>query len=308
MNKSNAFINLRVIIIALLAISPAKAFAAAQIITTIAPLQQIANAILGDVGSAQLLIDDGSSPHNFRLQPSIALSIQKSDLIIWAGPDLESKLARPLQQLSGRKNRLGVLDLPLPSLLHNRQPGPQEHNSHQHADSGIDPHVWLDPDNAIAIAKAISNRISEIDPENTNIYRRNYKDFKLLIEKTDADIKKMLTPVQNQEFLVLHDALQYFEEHYSLHSAGILNIDSRSSSAKRLHQLKSVIDTQNIKCVFYEQMPDHTILDVLLEGSSAHAVVIDPLGLNNKTGFGNYSDLLLDLANVITDCLSDTES
>ncbi|MBN1378316.1 MAG: zinc ABC transporter substrate-binding protein [Gammaproteobacteria bacterium] len=287
---------------------PAITNSTPRVITSIAPLHAITSAIMQDIDQAELLINDASSPHGFRLQPSSALKIQHADLVIWIGPDLESKLADPLQQLIEKNKLLTVLELPLPTILHNRRPGlwSEHDHDHRHAKDAIDPHVWLDIDNARAIADAISARLSEIDPQHAAAYRNNNEKLQVQLQQTDQQIKTLLKPAQSKKFVILHDALQYFEHHYALQSMGALTIDShKAGSAQRLAGLKQAMNKQNVSCVLYEQMPDRTIIDVLLEDSNAHAAVIDPLGMSLANEERTYSDLILKLANAVRGCLSD---
>ena len=290
----------------LFALLPVSAFstAAPQIITSITPLYALATVIAGNNARVELLINDGSSPHSFRLQPSAALALQQADLVIWIGPDLEGKLARPLHSLVKTGHLLTVIDLPLPVKLHNRHPG--MHDEHEHSKNSIDPHVWLDPDNAAAIATAIADWLAEIDPDNAEHYRANLAPLLQSIKAADQRVAKELKPVQSRHFIILHDALQYFGQHYGLGTSVALTINSNlTGSAKRLMELKSTINNENISCILYEPMPDLTIVDVLLEGTRAHAVKIDPLGLSIPLEKLTYPELLEHLAKTVYGCLSD---
>lgn len=279
------------------------AAASPKVITSIAPLYEITSAVMENIDTVELLIDKGSSPHSFRLRPSSALSIQKADLLVWIGPGLENNLQRPLKRLADENKLLTILDLPLPAKLKNRQPGLDY--DRVHSENGIDPHVWLDPDNACAIATAIADRLSQIDPGHARLYQNNNEKLQQSIRETDARIESLLKPVRSRKFAMMHDALQYFEKHYALRSIGALTVGTHNMhSAKRLAQLKGIITGGKTNCILYEAMPDTSIIDVLREGSAAHAVEIDPLGLNISPAEGGYPELLTRLAETIYDCLS----
>jgi zinc transport system substrate-binding protein len=290
----------------LFAATPAAA--APRVITSIAPLHAMTSAIMQDVGTVDLLIGNNSSPHSFRLQPSAVMRVQKADLVIWIGPDLESKLAKSIRQFTPEDRLLTALDLPLPSKLPNRQPGVLHEHDHAHSKNAVDPHIWLDPDNAIVISTAIAERLSEIDPQHSAVYRKNSEQLVRAIKATDLEITTLLKPVQNGKFVTLHDALQYFEKHYQLQSVATLTVDShKAGSAKRLSELKSAMISEKVNCVLYENMPDETIVDVLLEGSDAHATEIYPLGLNSQSEHTGYPGLLLQLAKAVSKCLAYTK-
>ncbi|MDD7970438.1 zinc ABC transporter substrate-binding protein [Roseinatronobacter alkalisoli] len=52
--------------------------------------------VLGEHGSADLLLDRGGDPHSFQLRPSQARALSDADLIFWVGEDLTPWLARAL--------------------------------------------------------------------------------------------------------------------------------------------------------------------------------------------------------------------
>jgi zinc transport system substrate-binding protein len=293
----------------LLLLATTSAVAAPQVITSIAPLHAMTSVIMRDIAQVDLLIDNNSSPHGFRLQPSAVMRVQKADLVIWIGPDLESKMVKSIRQFAPENRLLTALDLSLPSKLPNRQPGLLQEHGHEHSKGAVDPHIWLDPDNAIAISTAIAERLSKIDPEHSAAYRRNSEQLVRAIKETDLEITALLKPVQNGKFVTLHDALQYFEKHYHLQSVATLTVDShKTGSAKRLAQLKSAMISEKVLCVLHENMPDETIVDVLLEGSNAHAAEIYPLGLNSQSAQAGYPGLLRQLAKAVSECLADTGS
>lgn len=282
-----------------------SAAAAPRVITSIAPLHAITSAIMQDIGQVDLLIGNNSSPHSFRLQPSAVMLLQKADLVVWIGPDLESKLAKSIRQFTPRDRLLTTLELPLPSKLPNRQPGLLHEHGHEHSKIAVDPHIWLDPDNAVAISTSIAERLSEIDPQHSAVYRKNSEQLNRAIKATDLEISALLKPVQDGKFVTLHDALQYFEKHYQLQSVATLTVDShKGGSAKRLSELKSAMASEKVNCVLYENMPDDTIVDVLLEGSDAHAMEIYPLGLNSQSEQAGFPGLLLQLAKAVGECLA----
>jgi hypothetical protein len=72
------------------------ALAEVRLLTSIKPLQLIAAAVQDDLGSPEVLLPPGASPHHYALRPSDVRRVREADLLYWVGPDLESFLPRVL--------------------------------------------------------------------------------------------------------------------------------------------------------------------------------------------------------------------
>ncbi len=157
-----------------------------RVVASIAPLGMIAAAVMGDVAAPAVLLPPGQSPHHGALKPSQARALADADLVVWIGPNMEMGVdkaldARPADWL--RDRTFTVSELPGVALLpgrrlnaigdghghehehdrksgHDHKPG-EEHDHH----GGEDPHLWLSPDNAAAIAAALAERLASIDGE-----------------------------------------------------------------------------------------------------------------------------------------------
>ena len=84
--------------VSLLIVSPAQA--EVRVLTSIKPLQLIAAAVQDGVGTPEVLLPPGATPHNYALRPSDVRRVQEVELLYWIGPDMETFLPRVLQ---GRK-------------------------------------------------------------------------------------------------------------------------------------------------------------------------------------------------------------
>ena len=281
-------------------------FAELKIIASIKPLQLLTQSIMQDTGEPLLLIDGGVSPHSYRLTPSDAMLLEQSDLIIWVGPAMESKLARPLNTLTDRKRLLNLSEQKEIRELPARSGGvwaEADKHDHEHHSRYMDPHIWLDPNNAIEIAKLICLRLQEIDTKNAQRYASNTERLIADIANLDKTLSQKMQDVKQVPYLVFHDAFQYFEHRYSLNPAGALTIDpERNPGAKRMLELRNSIKQKNIRCVFHEPQYGKQLAIVLLEGTNARLVTLDPLGLG-KNNVRSYTQLMSELGDAMHACL-----
>lgn len=259
------------------------------------------------IGEPILLIDSSVSPHGYRLTPADARHLERADLVIWIGGLLESKLAKSMQTLVSADKLLTLSTQPALTRLPVREGGAwnvHDHDSERSHDHDRDPHVWLDPDNAKAITNIIAERLQQKDPGHAEQYADNARRIVALISALDQRITEKLVDVQKVPYLVFHDALQYFEHHYALNPVGALTIDpERNPGARRLLELRQLIQEKNIRCVFHEPQFGTALVNVLLENTGATLVTLDPLGLNIPPGSEGYLHLLQQMSDDMHDCL-----
>ncbi|WP_421696142.1 zinc ABC transporter substrate-binding protein [Aestuariivirga sp.] len=301
-------------------LSASSALAAPKVVTTVVPVHSIVAAVMGETGTPTLLLKGSMSEHRAVFTPAQIAELGQADLVFIVGHGLEAKLAqisgsetvngKQFVELSGAP---GVKTLPI------RQGGAWDAHHHdddddddgdgdEHAAEGVltfDPHVWLDPENAKAMAQEAAKDLSAADPANAATYQANAAAFSRQVDETSARIAAELAPVKDKPFVVFHDAYQYFERRFGLSGAGsISDVSARAPSAERLAEVRDKIASVKAACVFREpQFDDKTVLTVI-EGTGAREGVLDPVGANLTPGPDAYSQLLSNLAGNLKACLS----
>ncbi|MFO1121727.1 MAG: zinc ABC transporter substrate-binding protein [Hyphomicrobiales bacterium] len=307
---------------ALLAVAT-PALAGPRVIASVVPLHGIVAAVMGDTGTPELLLEGRLSEHRATFSARQIADLGQADLVFIVGHGLEAKLA----QISGSeavngKTFIEVSDAPGVTTLPIRQGGawePHHHDDddgdddhaegeagHDHDQEGVlsfDPHVWLDPENAKAIAAAVAASLSKADPGNAGTYAANAKTFAQSLDSLESQISAELAPVKDKPFIVFHDGYQYFEHRFGLTGAGsITDISAQAPSAERLQQIRDKLAATRAECVFREPQYDDKVVNVVIEGSSARSGVLDGLGSGVTPGPAAYQDLLKRLADDFRAC------
>jgi len=283
-----------------------------RVVASIKPLQAIAAALMRGAGQPELLLPGGASPHSYALRPSQVFLLQRADLVFWIGPDLETFLAKALQSLPDRAKILTVQELPGLQLLPAREGGiwgedeeaePAGAEGH-HRPGGTDLHVWLSPRRTRVLAEALSRALAAADPERGALYRRNLETFSAQLEQLSADLDRQLGAIRNRPYLVFHDAYHYFEDDFGLHPVGAVAVHpDRPPGARRVLELREEINRRKVRCVFSEPQFPPRLAETLVEGTSARAGVLDPLGVEMSGGADAYRDLMQKLAADLRSCL-----
>jgi len=284
-----------------------------KVVASVKPIHSLVAAIMGDTGSPELLVSGGASPHTFSLKPSHAASLSRADLVFWVGPDLEGFLVGPIANLAQENASVSLMRAEGVSLLDAREGGVwgahEDHDGHRHGheeeetDHSLDPHLWLDIDNALALVSSIEKQLSKTYPDLAATFSENASGLRQSLQTLDADLMEQLSPVTDTPYIVFHDAYQYFEERYDLSPAGSVTANPEvRPGARRIADLKQASD--NAICVFAEPQFEARILQLLTEDDGVRLGYLDPLGSALPAGPDHYAETLKSLANSITDCLS----
>ena len=115
----------------------------------------------------------------------------------------------------------------------------RDHDHDEHAHGAADGHLWLDPANAVAAARAIAAALGAADPANAAAYAANAEAFAAEADGLAAAIDARLAPVRGRPFIVFHDCLQYFEHRFAFPAAGSVALqEGAAPSAERVAALR----------------------------------------------------------------------
>lgn len=270
-----------------------------QVVVTIKPIYALTAGIMEGIGKPYLLLQGTESPHNYNLRPSQAKKLYSADLLVWVGPSMEGFLEKIVGSLPDKELRLlEINNLTLLKVRHNEI---WNVNSDEHLHNNINPHIWLDPQNAKIIVEAIAYRLNKLDPNNATNYLNNASKLIIKLDNFDQILNQQLKSIKNIPYLVFHDAFQYFENRYELSAIGAVYVapDSRLS-AKRLSNLRKRIKL--VRCLFTE--PQFEPISAITENSSVKQGILDPLGVDLPLISDSYFTLLQNLANSLNKCLS----
>ncbi|WP_281973233.1 zinc ABC transporter substrate-binding protein [Ruegeria faecimaris] len=308
---------------------------APSVAVDIAPVHSLVARVMDGVGEPSLIIPPGASPHDHAMRPSEARSLQSAEIVFWTGEELTPWLAKPLGALSPDALHVSLLDADGTILYEFRDAtdhddhddradhdghddhadyddhaGNDDHDDHAgHADDhghdheGVDPHAWLDPENARIWVQVIAATLSEADPENADVYQQNAATADRELVELKEKIMTDLTDMQTQSFITFHDAYQYFEKRFGLESSGAVSLgDTSSPGPARLAALREKVEHEGIVCAFSEPQFDTRLVRTAIEGTGATIFELDPVGVSFDTGISHYDSLLMAMSAGYQDC------
>lgn len=168
-------------------------------------------------------------------------------------------------------------------------------------------HIWLDPDNARAMAAAIAEALIEADPDNSGVYRANREILVRKLDQLDKEMTSDLASVKDKPFIVFHDAYQYMERQFGLNAVGSITVSpERQPGAQRLSEMREKITELGAVCIFAEPQFEPRLVGVVAEGTQAKTGTLDPLGADLEYGPEMYFTLMRGNAEALLNCLSES--
>lgn len=301
--------------LALLTALPAWA-APPTVITDIAPVGSLVQAVMGDLGTPEVLLPASSNPHQYQLRPSQARAVQNADLLIWIGPELTPWLGRTSATLGAKLHSLPLLALPQTHLRdygaahddhdhghdHDHEP---DHEASEDTHSNTDAHAWIDPQNGKLWLQAIADALSKADPDNAKTYAANAMAASAGLDAVTAQLTAQLGPLATAEYAVFHDAYGYFSERFGLQPGVAISLgDASTPSAARLSEIRAQIRDKQVRCAFPEANHDAKLVDRAIEGTPVRlGAALDALGASLPQDANLYPQMLLGLGKTFADCL-----
>src|SRR5436305_5078511 len=195
------------VLIALAAAVPARAQGKLTVVAATEDLASIAREVGGDRISVEAIARGYQDPHFVEAKPSFILKLQRADVLIAVGRELEIGWLPPLIQQSRNAKiqpgadgyldaSLGVQILEIPTGQITRAMG----DVHPLGN----PHYWLDPENGKKIAKEISDKFSQLRPNDRAYYEQRLADFTGRVDAAEKRWLQQMAPYKGAKVITYH--------------------------------------------------------------------------------------------------------
>jgi len=248
-----------------------------QVVTTLFPLYDFAKRIGGDKAQVSLLLPPGVEPHSFEPRPEDVVRVNRADLFIYTNKFMEPWAASIIAGLD--KGKVGIIEggkgtplLPAPEV----DPEGDAHVKAHRPEDGMDPHIWLDLDNARRIAENILAAFVARDPSNKALYEQNAA--KLTAELAALDSRFRQTLAQCPKKILLHGghyAFGYLARRYGLRyvSASAVNADAEPTPAK-LAELVKLMRGERLNYVYTEELLSPRVAETIARETGAKVLML----------------------------------
>lgn len=241
-----------------------SAFASAAsrlpVAVSIPPLLDFVRAVGGDRVEAELLVPPGADPHTHEIGPAAMRFLSRARLLVAVGLGLEWWLEDIVSAAGNPELEVVVTSAGIETI------------------EG-DPHIWLDPLNAVLQVAAIRDALVRADPGGRLYYELNAARYIEELRSLHREIAGRVSRWSHRRFVALHGAWAYFARRYGLEQvAVIVPRPGREPSAREVARIASLIRERGVRAIFVEVQHPAGVAEALASETGAVLVRLDPLG------------------------------
>ena len=200
-------------------ITAPRAEAALNIIATTSDLAALVTEVGGDKVTVEALARGYQDPHFVEAKPSFVLKLNRADLLVVVGRDLEVGWLPPLITQS-RNAKIqpgadGYFDASLTAKILEIPTGQITRAMGDVHPLG-NPHYWLDPENGKAIARSIAAKLTQLRPADKAFFEQRLADFTARLDAAQARWMAALAPYKGVKVVTYHRSYTNFADRFGL--------------------------------------------------------------------------------------------
>ena len=245
-----------------------------KVVATIFPPYDFAREIGGDFISLTMLLPPGTESHTYEPTPKDMQAIAECDVFLWIGGESEAWADKILSSIDTSSIRVvRLMDSIEHKLLEDHEGHDhEEEDEHESEEVIYDEHIWTSPRNAMLMNTAIVEAFAAVDPAHAQAYRDNSNGLMGKMSELDTTFTeisksaKMHTLIFGDRFPFRYFTEEYGFDYFSAYPG--CSVDSEPSAAT-VASLSRKVKNEQIPVVFYLELSNEKMADILIEGTSA---------------------------------------
>ena len=197
----------------------AQAASKLKVVTTTEDLAALTREVGGDHVEIEAIARGYQDPHFVEAKPSFILKLNRADLLIVVGLQLEIGWLPPLITQS----RNPRIQLGTPGYLEVSQyceileiPTGQITRAMGDVHSLGNPHYWLDPQNGRRMAQGIANKLAEMRPQEAAYFQQRFQDFSNRLAAAEKVWDQKMAPYRGRRIVTYHKSWPNFTKRFGL--------------------------------------------------------------------------------------------
>lgn len=228
-----------------------------KVISTSTIIADLTARVGGEEIDHQDILKPGDDPHVYEPVPADSVALEKADLILYNGYNLEPGLIKMIDSTAVKAKKVAVGEAIKPlQLAKEGQKVP-------------DPHVWGSAKNGIIMVEKIRDQLIELSPEDKEIFTANAAQLIAELENLDRWITAAIKtiPASQRQLVTTHDAFQYYAHAYGLKVAGtLIGISTEEQpSAQTVKNLADAIKNLQVAAIFAETTINPALITTVAE-------------------------------------------
>lgn len=254
------------------------------IAVSISPQVEFIQSIGGENVDVTTMIPPGANPHTYEPLPSQIKNLSKVKMYAKVGSGIEFELAW-MDKLIAANSDMHIVDCAQNvDLIQLRQ-------DNTGRSGAFDPHIWLSPLNAKAMAQNMYAGMLKIDPANQKYYEGNLNSYSGKLDKLAKEINNLLLPVKERIFITYHPAFAYFARDFNLEMISIEE-EGKEPSASDIASIIELAKKHNIKVIIVSPQFNPQSAEVIAAELQGKVLPVDHLAQNYIDNLRNFASEL----------------
>lgn len=242
------------------------------VVATTFPLYDFTRVVADGAGGVRVehMLPFAIGPHDFSPTAETAALVANANVVVTNGLGLDAFADKLIAAGGNTKavvvnSSLGVIALSATS-------------DGEGGASGVDPHIWLDPRNAVIQVQQIRDALIKADPPHKTTYEQNAGWYVTRLNQLDQNFSQVLGRAANKNFVSYHSAFRYLAKRYGLHEVAVLEpIPGKEPSAKEISDLEAAIRRANVRTIFSEPQFSPKIVAAIANDLKLEVSSLDPI-------------------------------
>jgi len=269
--EPHAVLSTLLLALVLAVVAPAHGAPPPLVFVSIAPQAFFVERIGGELVDVEVMVPSGASPTTYEPTPRQMAALEAADLYLRIGVPFEGPL---LQKIAALMPGLEIVDCRKGVELM-----PMNGTRNTGSAALPDPHIWLDPVRAKAIASTTADALGSLLPQSRGVIERNLEVLLADFDRVDARIAARLAPFAGREVVVYHPAFGYFLRRYGLRQLAV-EAEGKAPSVRRLATLVDALQGSGQTAIFAQPQFSTTAARTVADALGCEVVELDPLAEN----------------------------
>ncbi|OUC16527.1 MAG: metal ABC transporter substrate-binding protein [Alkalinema sp. CACIAM 70d] len=272
-----------------------------RVVATSTILADLTHRIGKDDIDLQGILKPGDDPHTYEPIPRDTVTLEKADLVLYNGYNLEPGLIRLMQANALKAKKVPVGEVITPLKLD------------KEGETVPDPHIWGNARNAMRMVETIRDELIQLQPQNRDRFTQNAQALLSELQRLDRWIADQIQtlPPERRKLVTTHDAFQYYAQAYGLTVAGtLIGISTEEQpSAQTVKQLVQAIRSAGVPTIFAETAINPALIETVAEEAKVKLaekpLFADSIGVPGEAG-DSYVGMLVANTQLIVQGLGGT--
>ncbi len=262
------------------------------IVVTIPVLKDLTEQVGGPFVQVKSLLSGYENEHTYSPKPSDLVAVRKAQLLFEVGLGLEVWVTSLVKNAGSPKLRVVTTSQDVELLPDDGEVHEEGHPSTHGAESGGNPHIWLDPANVGIMVRHITRALIDVDPVHAPDFQANQDAYLQRLAQVQQELMKRTQRLSDRRFIAHHPAWPYLAKRFSLQIVDTIHTQSGTEpSALHLQQLITKINSYHIRVIASEIQLSQRLPELLSRDTKARVVVLTTMP-GGIPGTDSYLDML----------------